>query len=75
MRKNLVHAEKIDLEIMWSLALGIQTNYVNKDIKKNDGIWAPDSGPCEQTDQTEVCSLPPGSKYYSWGQRNKEKTY
>ena len=60
---------------MWSHALGINSKNVDKDIKKNNGIWAPDSGPCEQTEQTEICFLPSGSKYFSWGQRNKEKTF
>lgn len=71
MRKNYIHAEKIDRELMWSHALGLSTNHVEEEIKTNDGIWAPDSGPCEQTEQTEVCSLPPGSKYFSWKEREK----
>ena len=75
MRKNFVDAEKIDLEFMWSHALGLSTNYVleTETIKQNNGIWAPDSGPCEPVGQTEVCSLPSGSEYYTWGKRNKGK--
>ena len=72
-RKKFIHAEKIDLEIMWLHALGLDTNNVHDEIKKNNGIWAPDSGPCERVEQTEICSLPSGSEYYSWGQRNKVK--
>ena len=78
MRKNFVYAEKIDLEFMWSDALGLSTNYFEDTIdmikiKQNNGIWAPDSGPCEPVGQTEVCLLPSGSEYYSWGKRNKGK--
>ena len=61
---------------MWSHALGLSaSNYVDDDIIKNDndGIWAPDSGSCEQAKISEVCSLPSGSEYYTWGKRNKGK--
>ena len=71
MRKKLVHTERINLEIMWSHALGLYSDYVKETIKQNNGIWAPDSGPCEPVGQTEVCSLPSGSEFYSWGKRNK----
>ena len=71
MRKNFIHAEKIDLEIMWLHALGLDTNNVHDEIKKNNGIWAPDSGSCEPAKETITCELPSGSRYYSWGQREK----
>ena len=71
MRKNFIHAEKIDLEIMWLHALGLDTNNVHDEIKKNNGIWAPDSGLCEPAKETEPCKFPTGSRYYSWGQREK----
>ena len=74
MRKNLAHAETIDLEIMWLHALGISNVQVEDVIKQNNGIWASDSGTCKESRMTEVCSLPSGSEFYSWGKKNKEKT-
>ena len=71
MRKDFPHADKIDLGIMWFLQLGLGANYVDK-INQNEGIWAPNSGTCELSEHTEGCQLPSGSKYYSWGQRDKE---
>ena len=71
-RKKFGHADKIDLEIMWSDALGLRSSiYVDDEIKQNNGIWAPDSGPCEPEKDTVTCELPSGSRYYSWAQREK----
>ena len=77
MRKFFLHANKIDLEIMWSHALGSSSTYDGKlvlaEIKQNNGIWAPDSGSCKPAKEkiTSTCDLPSGSDYYSWGQREK----
>ena len=46
MRKKFVHAEKINLEIMWTHAFGLYSSHVEETIKQNNGIWAPDGGPC-----------------------------
>ena len=73
MRKDFPQAEKIDLGLMWFHQLGLGTSYVDDKINQNEGIWAPNSGKCELSQHTENCELPSGSKYYSWGQRDKEK--
>ena len=75
MRKKFHHADKIDLEIMWSDALGLSSRYVWGEIKQNNGIWAPDSGPCEPAEKTAPCQFPSaasGSGWFSWSQREKE---
>ena len=73
MRKNFLYAENIDLEIMWLHALGLDSNMVEDALKQNNGIWAPDSGPCDTNEPSKICELQSGSKLYTWGQRNKEK--
>ena len=41
--------------------------------RRSNGIWAPDSGICNDKAETKKsCNLPSASKLYSWGQRDKE---
>ena len=70
MRKQFSQSEIIDREIMWLHAYGLQN--ARKELKRNQGIWAPDGGPCDLSEQRAKCSLPSHSKFYSWGLRNKE---
>ena len=79
MRKKYKYAEKIDLEFMWLHALGLNSygdeseSLVDDELKRNEGIWAPDSGPCAYIEHNKICSLSSGAKYYSWANRNKER--
>ena len=69
-RKNFPHTSKINNEIMWLHAhFGIFRDFHTGN--RNDGIWAPDGGVCELTEQTEKCELPDGAEPYSWGKRDK----
>ena len=73
-RKGYEHSAKIDNELMWLDALGhVDLNKEEtKDEWRNHGIWAPDSGSCDIAGQTrKVCELPFGSKFYTWGERDK----
>ena len=59
---------------MWLHAhFGIERNFDTAFLtgKRNGGIWAPDGGACELSEQTEECKLPGGSELYSWGKRDK----
>ena len=67
-RKDYLHAGKIDNELMWLDALGLK----DKEERRNHGIWAPDSGSCNIAETRKNCELPLGSKFYSWAQRDKE---
>ena len=67
-RKDYLHAARIDNELMWLDALGLK----DKEERRNHGIWAPDAGPCSKIGTRKACELPPGSKYYTWAQRDKE---
>ena len=61
MRKGYEHIEKIDHELMWLDAFGLQETW--NAIRRNTGIWAPDAGPCDakETAQTgKPCKLPSG---------------
>ena len=50
---------------MWLDALGLKQ-------WKNHGIWAPDSGSCDIAEtRMQECKLPFGSKFYTWGERDK----
>ena len=40
--------------------------------RRNDGIWAPDSGSCDTPELIKLCKLPLASKFYAWSQRDKE---
>ena len=69
-RKGYEHIEKIDNQLMWLDALGLQEP--EKEIRRNSGIWAPDSGTCEEKATSKPCELPDGSKLYKWADREKE---
>ena len=79
LRKKYKYAEKVDLEFMWLHALGMNSNNnvdlvgAADELKRNQGIWAPDSGPCADSERNKICTLSSGAKYYSWANRNKEK--
>ena len=80
LRKKYEYAETIDLEFMWLHALGLNSNNyadvslgASDELKRNKGIWAPDSGPCPDSKCSKICILSSGAKYYSWAIRNKEK--
>ena len=67
-RKGYEHSAKIDNELMWLDALGRN----EEKPWRNHGIWAPDSGSCDIADKTrKECELPIGSKFYTWGERDK----
>ena len=67
-RKGYSHAAKIDNELMWLDALGIN----HKGERRNQGISAPDAGSCSEVGTRKTCKLPSGSKYYTWADRDKE---
>ena len=71
-RKKFLHREIIDLELLWLAAYGLRVN--SEDLQKNQGIWAPDSGPCDLRGgkQRAMCRLPSNSRFYSWRHRDKE---
>ena len=69
MRKGYEHIEKIDRELMWLDAYGLQEP--RNEIRRNKGIWAPDSGPCTTKTARKPCKLPSGSKMYSFANREK----
>ena len=56
---------------MWLYAYGLQD--VKKELKRNEGIRAPDSGPCNliEKEQTE-CIFTSNEKFFSWRHRDKE---
>ena len=64
---------------MWLHALGLNSNNnvdlvgAADELKRNQGIWAPDSGTCADSERNKICTLSSGAKYYSWANRNKEK--
>ena len=77
LRKKYKYAEKVDLEFMWLHALGLTSNgdqslRVDDGLKRNKGIWAPDTGPCVDSKRKKICALPSSEKFYSWATRNKE---
>ena len=71
MRKEFPHTEIINREIMWLHAYGLQD--VKKEWKRNEGIRAPNSGPCNliENEQT-ACIFTSNDKFYSWRHRDKE---
>ena len=68
-RKGYEHIEQIDNELMWLDAFGLQA--VENEVRRNSGIWAPDSGPCDEKETRKPCKLPSGSKLYSFADREK----
>ena len=76
MRKKFHHANRIDLEIMWLHALGLEDNKKNAEVKENEGIRVPNSGVCniKDTQRNKICKFPSGAKLFSWAKRTKEKS-
>ena len=73
-RKDYLHAEKIDNELMWLEALGLSAKLQSWEKREHKhGIWAPDAGPCKEKGTRKGCKLPSGSKFYSWAERDKER--
>ena len=71
MRKEFPHTETIDREIMWLHAYGLQD--VRKELKRNEGIRATDSGPCELREKEETgCLFTSNSHLYGSRHRDKE---
>ena len=71
-RKGYEHIGKIDNELMWLDALGLQmSQWLDNDDRRNTGIWAPDAGPCDAKETRKPCKLPWGSKYYSHADREQ----
>ena len=71
-RKKFPHTETIDRELLWLAAYGLREN--RYELQRNQGIWVPDSGPCDLGggEQKAICSLQSNSRHYSWSQRDKE---
>ena len=62
-RKGYEHFEKIDNELMWLDAFGLQDPGGWAEISRNTGIWAPDAGPCEAKEAEitgKPCKIPGG---------------
>ena len=57
MRKNLPYAEAINIEIMWYYAFGLTE--VPDNIRRNQGIIAPESEVCVDIVPTSNCKLSP----------------
>ena len=63
-RKNYPHAENIDKGLIWFHALGFWeiwdvTYWYNLDLRRNDGIRAPDGGLCKNRAKKQACTLIP----------------
>ena len=62
MRKNFQHRENINIQLMWFDALGLRN--VKSSLVRNEGIWAPDSGPCGNATQAGgECRLSPEASH------------
>ena len=55
MRKNLAHAEMINIEIMWYYAFGL----TNDKLRRNDGISGLRRAACDDIVPPAVCKLSP----------------
>ena len=55
MRKNFVHAEKVNIELMWLHALGFSK--VLQAHHRNNGVVALESKQCGESGLEEVCTL------------------
>ena len=69
-RKGYGHIEKIDNELMWLDAFGLQ-DPEEEEIRRNTGIWVQDAGQCDLKEAKKPCKLPSSSKMYSWANREK----
>ena len=80
------HTQKINLKYMWLHALGLNAQKVDEKLKRNEGVWAPDGGPCKVKDMhlrkgctsQRVLSLGRDESdklFYSWAKRNKESYF
>ena len=63
-RKKYPHAENIDKGLIWFHALGFWeiwdvTVWYNLDLRRNDGIRAPDGGLCKNRAKKQACTLIP----------------
>ena len=77
-RKGYQHIEKIDSELMWLDAFGLQDVSSFTEIRRNTGIWAPDAGPCQLKESKitgKPCKIPGGFLMYPWAKREKVSPY
>ena len=63
-RKGYQHAENVDKGMIWFHALGYwpikeTAWWYGLDIRRNDGIHAPDGGHCKERGQRQTCEMIP----------------
>ena len=70
-RKKYKYAENVDIGLMWFHSFGFwdireRTILYARDLRKNDGLWAPDEGRCKNHDTAHTkqsCTLIPRMDY------------
>ena len=72
MRKKYKYAENVDKGLMWFHAFGFwdireTTFWYGLDLRRNDGVWAPDKRRCKNREVSDVmaqtCKLIPKMDY------------
>ena len=77
------HTQMINLKYMWLHALGLNSQEVDIKLKRNEGVWAPDGGPCKLKDThlSKGCTrytwmkIDSAQHLYNWDTRYKERHY